>query len=249
MKVTIIIPTYNAEKYIAETIDSILNQTHKNIEIIVVDDGSTDNTKEIIKDYIENKKIIYFRKNNGGPATARNIGIKSATGDYIALLDADDIWMSDKLEKQIKFLNKNDLDLVYTNRFFIGFKEQKEWINNFIYNKNHLIRENFIINSSVLIKTKILRENSFGEVKRLFAVEDYDLWLKLAFKKYKFGFLQEKLTGYRIHTNQISSPKYINNLIYLYKKNIKETNNYLYKLLLFYMYLKMIQYRFRLKFK
>lgn len=249
MKISIIIPTYNAERYITEAIDSVLSQTYKNIEIIVVDDGSTDNTENVLKIYIDQNKITYLKKENGGPASARNLGIRFATGDYTALLDADDTWRNDKLAKQIDFLIRNSLDLVFTDRFFIGAENMKDWVSDYKHSTVHLIRENYITTSSVLIKTEILKQHPFGEDKRLFAVEDFDLWLKLAFKKYKFVYLPEKLTGYRIHPNQISSAKNISNLIHLYKNNIKMTNNYIYKFLLFYMYLKIVQYKFRLKFR
>jgi len=90
-KVTVIIPTYNMEKYITGAVDSALNQTYENCEIIVIDDGSTDNTFNILKRY--NNKIRYIKQDNKGLACARNVGIKKSIGDYIALLDADDIWL------------------------------------------------------------------------------------------------------------------------------------------------------------
>lgn len=247
--ISVIIPTYNSFLYIKESLDSAINQTYKNIEAIIIDDGSTDNTKELLKEYADQKKIIYIKKENGGPASARNLGIKKSTGKYIALLDADDIWSKDKLEKQIDLLEKNDLDLVHTGRFFISKENIKEWIAHPRQNTNDLIRKNFIITSSVLAKAEILKENIFNEGKQMFAVEDYDLWLRLAFRNYKFGYLEEKLTGYRIHPNQISSPGNINNLIRVYKKNISYTKNHLYKLLLLYMYVRMNLYRFKIKTK
>lgn len=246
-KVSTIIPTFNSAKYIKNAIDSVLEQDHKDVEIIVIDDGSTDNTELELSDYIKRNVIIYVKQKNAGPAAARNKGIAHATGKYIAFLDADDIWTKDKLTKQLDFLLKHDLDLVYTSRFFIGFPDKKEWANNSIQNTKHLIEENFITMSSVMARIEIIKQNNFNEDKRLFAVEDYDLWLRLKFKHYKFGYLSEKLTGYRIHVNQISSIKNINNLIYLYRSNIANTNNYKYKFLLLYMYLKITLYKIRLK--
>jgi glycosyltransferase involved in cell wall biosynthesis len=248
-KISIIIPTYNSSAYVEDAINCVLNQSYKNIEIIVIDDGSTDNTEEILQKYSDDKKILYIKKKNGGPASARNIGLKIASGEYIALLDADDIWDKDKLTKQISFLENGNFDLVHTNRFFIDDATKKEWISYTPYTTKHLIRENFIINSSVLLKTNILKQNLFKEDRAFFAIEDYDLWLRLAFKGYKFGHLERKLTGYRIHQKQISSVKNLENLIFLYKKNISETNNFYYKLLLLYMYFKMNLYEIRLKFK
>ncbi|UZJ43913.1 glycosyltransferase family 2 protein [Marinimicrobium sp. C6131] len=109
--VSVIIPVYNRQKTIARAIDSVLNQSYKNTEIIVVDDGSIDLTEEVVKNLYRN--ILYIKKNNGGPASARNIGLKNASGDYIAYLDSDDTWPKDKLltyiETAKKFRGKNFL--------------------------------------------------------------------------------------------------------------------------------------------
>lgn len=248
--ISVIIPTYNSSRYIEEALESILNQTYRKTEIIVVDDGSIDNTKDILKRYIDQGKILYIKKENGGPASARNTGIKIATGNYIALLDADDVWKSDKLEKQMILLKFNDFDLTYTKRFIIGGETETEKCDD---NEKtgiiDLIRSNYIINSSVVAKTDVFRGGYFDEDKKLFAVEDYDLWLRQAFRGCSFGHLPEKLTGYRIHSNQISSEKNIDNLIYLYKKNIKNTNNVIYKVLLVLRSIKMNLYKIKLKIK
>ena len=98
-KVSVVIPTYNSSQFIVETLESVFAQTYKDYEIIVVDDGSTDNTKEVLQPYTSRIKYIY--KENGGPASARNVGIKSAQGEYIAFLDSDDRWLPEKLEKHI----------------------------------------------------------------------------------------------------------------------------------------------------
>jgi glycosyltransferase involved in cell wall biosynthesis len=99
--VSVIIPTYNCAKYIETTINSVLNQNYDNLEIIVVDDGSTDNTKNIISSITDDRLIYYFIKNSGGPAKPRNLGLMNCKGDYIAFLDSDDKWRNDKVMKQI----------------------------------------------------------------------------------------------------------------------------------------------------
>ena len=115
-KVSIIMPTYNGSQYIAEAIESAINQTYKDLEIIVVDDGSTDNTKEIVHGYIEkDKRIKYFYKPNGGVASACNFGIDKAQGDYIAYFEHDDISYPQRLEKQIEILEKRkEISFVYS---------------------------------------------------------------------------------------------------------------------------------------
>ena len=102
--VSVIIPTYNSSQYIKEAIDSVLAQTYKNFEIIVIDDGSTDNTKEVLAPYLSVIKYIY--KNNGGPASARNRGIKEANGEFVAFLDADDVWKPDRLARGVDILDQ-----------------------------------------------------------------------------------------------------------------------------------------------
>lgn len=109
ISVSVILPAYNSSSFIGETIDSVLNQTFKNFELIVVDDGSTDKTKEIIEEFIKkDERVKYFyQKNSGGPSKPKNFGISKAKGKYIAFLDHDDIWISDKLEKQLSSFKEN----------------------------------------------------------------------------------------------------------------------------------------------
>ena len=118
-KVSVIIPAFNCEKYISEAIDSVLNQTCQNFEIIVIDDGSKDNTGVIVREYLNKypNKIKDFHQENKGPAAARNLGIRNAKCEYIAFLDADDLWGKEKLEKSINFLEKNNFDWICTSWF------------------------------------------------------------------------------------------------------------------------------------
>ena len=104
--VSVIIPTYNRAHYVVEAVESVLAQTHKNIEIIVVDDGSTDGAEEILDPYKD--RIRYFYQENQGVSAARNLGIRNANGQYLAFLDSDDLWLPDKTELQLNFLKEND---------------------------------------------------------------------------------------------------------------------------------------------
>ena len=113
-RVSVIIPTYNREKYIAETINSVLDQTFSDYEIIVVDDGSADNTERLIREQFADE-VIYLSKPNGGPASARNMGMRVAKGEYIAFLDSDDLWLPEKLAIQTRFMDAHpEIGLTYS---------------------------------------------------------------------------------------------------------------------------------------
>src|SRR6266568_3256879 len=116
--VSIIIPSYNAAPYIKEAVDSTLKQTYKKIEVIVIDDGSTDETKTVLGPYIKKGKIIYEWQENQGLASARNTGIKKSKGEYIALLDADDIFLPEKIARQAAYLSEHqECDICYCNLY------------------------------------------------------------------------------------------------------------------------------------
>ena len=117
--ISVIIPTYNRAHLIKRSAESVLNQTYKNIELIIVDDGSTDNTKEVI-DSIKDERIVYIKQENQGCCAARNKGIDTAKGKYIAFQDSDDVWHLDKLEKQIQILKENNVDVVFCKIFKYG---------------------------------------------------------------------------------------------------------------------------------
>ena len=114
--VSIIMPSYNTGKYISESINSVINQTYTDWELIIVDDASNDETDSIVSNYLKDKRIRYIKKNrNCGAALCRNAAISEAKGRWVAFLDSDDVWKSDKLEKQIKFMEENDYYFSYTN--------------------------------------------------------------------------------------------------------------------------------------
>jgi glycosyltransferase involved in cell wall biosynthesis len=185
-----------------------LSQSYKNFEIIVVDDGSTDNTKEIIQPYLNN--ISYIYKENGGPASARNIGIKNSCGEYIAFLDADDYWFSEKLTTQINFIKtSNVFGLIHANTLIMEKRER--FYPAYIFSKPPngnifptLFLQNQIYNLTAMVKRECIDiVGEFDESHELIGLEDYDLWLKLALK-FKIGFIDKIVSVYRIHENNIS---------------------------------------------
>ncbi|MEA3314362.1 MAG: glycosyltransferase family A protein [Campylobacterota bacterium] len=196
MNITTIIPTYNRAGFLNKTINSVLNQTIQPNEIIVVDDGSCDNTKDILEEFISKSQIIYIYQENKGVSSARNIGIKNAKYEWITFLDSDDIWELDKLEKQIDFHNKNkDIFFSYTgelwlfNNKIIKQKEHQEKRDGFCF-EEHL--ENTLIGAStIMIKKSLFYEVGVFD-ESLEVCEDYDLWLRVLYK-YQVGLIEEPL--------------------------------------------------------
>lgn len=120
--ISIIMPAYNAEKYITESVDTVINQTYKNWELIIINDGSTDDTEAIARQYtLTDSRIKLINQENKKLSAARNIGIKAAVGDWVAFLDADDLWVADKLKKQIALINtKPDIGLVFSDGYIFN---------------------------------------------------------------------------------------------------------------------------------
>ena len=234
---SVVLTTYMLSKYIREAIESVLGQTFKDYELIVIDDGSTDNTEEEITK-IKDKRLIYIRQNHSGlPAKVRNKGIEIATGRLIAFFDGDDIWHPDKLKRCIEAFNRNptidilchDLNLLRASdrkilrRTFLG-PYQKD-----IY-RQLLFKSNALGTSSTVMKRSIFSEDkySFSEDQRLFSVEEYDLWLRLAKpKRYHFFYLPEVLGVHRVYKESISLANIERNalnMLYLLDKNVKESD-------------------------
>ena len=158
--VSIIIPTYNSVSFVTEAIDSALNQTFQDFEILVIDDGSTDETKKVLTEkYGDSIKYLY--KENGGVSSARNYGIEKAKGKYIALLDADDVWLPEKLEKQVILLESNgDIGLCYTGAIVVNdHLETKSYVDAeecFDPTIELLLKMNILILSSAFIRKDLI---------------------------------------------------------------------------------------------
>jgi len=225
--VSVIIPTYNRESKIVEAIKSVKQQTYKDIEIIVCDDGSTDNTKNVIARLQKKDKRIKFitGKHTGLPAITRNKGLKVAKGEWVAFLDDDDVWDKDKLLLQAKIINTKKCDVVCSNA--ISSKTKKKLIN---LNKNgflrtkELLKNNLVICSSVLAKKKALEiVGGFSESKKMKAIEDYDLWLRISTDR-KIYFLNKNLVYYNddpedsIRKDGLSAREQKNRILFFYVK-------------------------------
>ncbi len=204
-KVSVIISVFNGERFLSQAVESVLNQTHDNLEVVIIDDGSTDHSEEIALGLAVDRRVKNFKQNNGGVATARNLGIAHATGDYVAFLDQDDLWAPRKLEYQLALFQSNDdIALVHGNIEFIDTVGKFMVLPKWAWVKpiaSYCIKELFIGNNIATLTT-LIRKTCFDEVgifRQKFApADDWDMWLRLGVK-YPFGFIPEVLGYYRIH--------------------------------------------------
>ncbi|MEK7594260.1 MAG: glycosyltransferase family A protein [Patescibacteria group bacterium] len=200
-KVDVIIPTYNGLPYLKATVDSVLAQTHQDWELYIIDDGSTDKTEDYVKT-IKDARVHYHKKKNGGQAEARNLGIKMSDSPFVALLDADDIWHKDKLERQVKALaDRSDYGMVYGFHKLID--ENDKEVGEVKYSKSgdlyhYLLGGNRISGSAsmVLIRREVF--DAVGVFREDFLIgEDWEMWLRIA-KDYKIYCIEDYLASLRV---------------------------------------------------
>jgi len=215
-KVSVIIPTYNNEDTIIEAVESVLNQSYKNIEIIVIDDGSTDSTGDLIKKYLD--KITYIKQQNQERSSARNRGILEATGKYIAFLDADDLYLKHKIEHQLNLLEKNqDFGMLYSNTYYLTKRELIEThykeISGKVYPKI-LKYLKYFHTPNLMVRKDIL--DKVGHFNTELSVhEDWDLWIRIS-KEAKILFDQIPLSIIRRDHQKMNKKKIcINRLKFL----------------------------------
>ena len=206
--VSVIIPVYNAEKYIKSALDSVFIQNFPNIEVILIDDCSTDNSKTLIQDLISDKAFVRYLKleNNSGVAVARNKGLELASGQYIAFIDSDDIWGSDKLNRQLKlFEHYPEAPFTYTaikyiDEFGKELKKKRNIKEKITY--PFLLKNTVVATSSVIINRNVVGDIRFVNRR---SAEDYSMWLTLL-KLYGPAYgINEAFTSYRKSSTSVSS--------------------------------------------
>lgn len=208
-KVSVIIPTYNHQRYIRESVGSTLGQTYPNLEVLVVDDGSTDQTLEVLVKNAYLPRILYIYKPNGGTSSALNTGIARATGEYISWLSADDVFRPEKIAKQVaKMESESSLGFIYSSFAVIDAlgKVQYEIHSQYYRDKKEMVlklAEGCFINGSTVMMRKAALEKVGGFDKSLPQAHDYDLWLRLI-HAYPYGFQDEILVNYRWHGENMS---------------------------------------------
>jgi len=227
-EIDIILPNYNSSEFVEETIHSVIGQTHKNWNLIIVDDYSDEKTKKILNKYSQNKNIqIVFLKKNKGAAFCRNHALELSKSEYVAFLDSDDVWFPDKLIKQINFMKKNNYNFTYTNYTLYKDKDQRKKsvdISNQKsirprekYNFESFIKDTSIATSTMMIKGELARKYKFTDTK---ICEDY--FYKCSILK-EIGYaycLNESDTLYRIRKDSLQSMK-LRNLYWIWKINSK----------------------------
>lgn len=224
--ISVIVPTYNSHDTIINCIKSILAQTYKKIEIIVIDDGSTDKTVELLYKFnnYQKNKIHILKQENKGPSVARNVGINYAHGEYIAFLDSDDEWYPQKIEKQILILQKNKEVVMIGCLYSIGdkqiFQNKPPRIQKISLKK--LLLKNQFITSTVICKQDILHKYNFNEKQKY--SEDYNLWIKIAHSGETCLLLNEVLT--KMNNKPLWGYKGLSSKLWLMEKG--ELSNYMY---------------------
>jgi len=215
--ISIIMPVYNGEKFLTQSIDSILNSSFKNFELIVVNDGSTDSSESIVKSY-KDKRIKIFYKENSGIGESLNFGIEKSAFEIIARMDSDDIMLPDRLEKQLTFFKKNEIEVLGSNAFIIDkdgkpITETKMPLNHSQIKKSLESFESPIIHPSVMIKkSAVISVNGYRPIHP----EDYDLWLRLLSNN-RFANIEDKLIHLRKHDSNISIVKNVESMNTKYK--------------------------------
>ena len=205
--ISTIIPAYNAAKFVREAVDSALAQSGVENEVIVVDDGSTDETPEILRSYGDAIRVL--RQNNGGHVNARNNGTNLAQGEWLAFLDADDVWKADKLAKQLA-LAVSDIGMVYTDRENfgdVGRVNQTASAACSLYEGDlfePLLSGNFVTVASVIMR-KDWFERLGGFNEQLLVCEDWDMWLRFAAEGGHARVVREPLTRYRWHSSSMTN--------------------------------------------
>jgi glycosyltransferase involved in cell wall biosynthesis len=217
--ISIIIPTYNRADLISKAIQSVIDQSYKNWELIVVDNYSDDNTKEVIEAFNDDRILMLFTPRTGSVAASRNLGVSYSKGEWIAFLDSDDWWFPNKLECVHNVIQKqpdliyHDLQIVALDGTLLGRKSTRSRkLKDPLY-LDLLLNGNDIALSSVVVRRQIFLEvNGMNESPAFFAVEDYDTWLRIAQITNRFVHIPKVLGAYQLHSGNIGK---INNFQYL----------------------------------
>lgn len=208
--VSVVTPTYNRARFLPGAVASVLAQTYADFELIVVDDGSVDDTRKVLEPLMDDPRVRYFYQENQGQSYARNQAIEQATGDFIAFLDSDDLWDPSKLETQLAILEANpDVDIVHGDEAMIDEYGRVSSLDNMRRYSGSITRY-LLADNSVSITTALVRRRCFDEMggfdTSVGVADDYELWLRFS-AKYLFHYEPGIVASYRVMADQISSDK------------------------------------------
>jgi glycosyltransferase involved in cell wall biosynthesis len=255
--VSIVINCFNGEKYLRQSIESVLDQSYKNFELIFWDNQSKDQSKNIIKSY-QDKRIKYFySRNHTTLYQARNLALKECKGDFVCFLDVDDYFLKDKIAKQLLYFEDKKVGVIYTNyyRYYEDINKKKILTNKLLPSGNltqYILEESQISFMTVMIRKKSLDSLEFNFDRKYSIIGDYDLLYRLSLY-WDFDYIEEPLAVYRIHKDNFSknSILFIDELKDWYNKNykfFKNKKNYIYKKIIFIQALEYLSKRKMLKF-
>lgn len=244
--VSIVIPCYNYGLFISQTLDCLLTQSYQNWEAIIVDDGSTDETQQVVSQYVKrDHRFVYIHQINQGPSVARNTGLKNAKGVYIHFLDSDDLLSREKLTAQVSYMEHNrDCDISYTDAYYFEDKKPNELFKNWSLTEKtekwipqihargqqvlpYLIRSNIMPIDAPLIRSDFLLKHNLYFDELYHSVEDWEFWLRCAYNNASFEYFDSEVAHVliRVHPNSLTQ-----NSAKMYAYEIKlrhDTNAYL----------------------
>lgn len=255
--VSIVINCYNGEKYLAQCIESVLNQTYKNLELIFWDNQSIDRSKNIVQGYKDARIKYFYSKKHTALYQARNLALKECNGDFISFLDADDYYLKNKIKKQLLHFKNEKVGVIYSNyyRYYEDINKKKLLTNRILPSGNltqYILEESEISFMTVMIRKRSLDSLEINFESKYSIIGDYDLLYRLSFN-WDFYYLKEPLAVYRIHDNNFSknSIVFIDELKDWYNKNYSfftNKKNYIYKKIIFFQALEYLSKKHMLKF-
>ncbi|MDX1754884.1 MAG: glycosyltransferase [Marinobacter sp.] len=228
--VSVVIASYNMAQYVADAVQSVLDQTWQNLEVIVIDDGSTDNTEAVMERFQGNERVRYFKTENRGQTKAKNLGLKKARGDFMAFCDGDDLWRSEKLSVQMVYFEDPKVGVVYSDGSCMDgdgrefYKPQAYECHSGLIT-DQLVVKNFIPFGTAVFRRTCLERNGYFDEELPMGI-DWDLWLRYSVD-WKFHYVDEKTFIYRVWPGQMSNNyrKRYDNAFVILRKFLKNNPN------------------------
>ncbi|NDV46180.1 glycosyltransferase [Paludibacter sp. 221] len=230
-KISVVMPVYNAGRFLREAIESVLGQTHENFELVIVDDCSSDNSVQIVKSFDDERIILIENKQNTGNYPCRNRGIKQATGEFIAVMDADDIMVPERMDTQLLFLLNNEQYMAVGSDVFVVDENSKEkgiWSkhsNNFEEIKVRLLKDNVCTHPTLMLRSEVFKKHGIYYNEKYLYSADYELLYQIS-KIGKITNIKIPLLKYRVHSGQITAKKKNEQDLYKHQIQLKQLERF-----------------------